>query len=213
MKPAMVALAGAMLIASTSSGAQLKEPRHQLLDVVVFGAFLRADVSAYSPEVRSLLLQHIKRSESYRPRPRPEDSKEPVMGMVYAARESYERRLVASVNTAGVETLAQRYVDDLRPCYEWEGYHNCPEAEAKFAEQYLKQNPRTPFRELLTLLAAHRWLCAAEGYKYEEKPLDAALSARASEPHLARALKSRSLLIRTAAQELKARDGCQPASR
>ena len=134
------------------------------------------------------------------------------MAMVYEARENYERRLVAAAGAAGVETLAQQYVDDLRPCYEWEGFHDCPEAEAKFAEQYLKQTPGTPFREFLTLLAAHRWLCAVEGYKYEEKLLDATLSARASEPHLARALKSQSLLIRTAAQELKARDGCHAAS-
>ena len=73
----------------------------------------------------------------------------------------------------------------------------------------LKQNPRTPFRELLTLLAAHRWLCAAEGYRYEEKPADEARSRRASQPHVAGALTSQSLLIRTAAQELKARAACR----
>jgi hypothetical protein len=128
--------------------------------------------------------------------------------MVFEARENYERRLVASANTSGVEVLAQQYVDRLRPCYEWEGFHDCPEREAQFAEQYLKENPGTPFRELLELLSAHRWLCAAAGYKYEELPIDEARSRRASQPHLSAALKAQSLLIRTAAAELRARRGC-----
>ena len=130
------------------------------------------------------------------------------MGMVYEARENYERRLVASASTTGVERLAREYVDALRPCYEWEGFHDCPEREAQFAEQDLAQNPRTPFRELLTLLAAHRWLCAAVGYKYKEKPVDETRSRRASQRHLSAALKAQSLLMRTAAEELRARDAC-----
>ena len=160
--------------------AQSSPPRYQLLDAVVFHAFVLTDTSTYPPDVRALLQEHARRAQAYRPRPRPTDAKRPgLMEMVYAARENYERRLVASASTAGVDRLAHEYVDALRPCYEWEGYHGCPEHEAQFAEQYLSKNPTSPFRELLTLLAAHRWLCAAEGYEYEEQPDDAARSRRA----------------------------------
>jgi hypothetical protein len=131
--------------------------------------------------------------------------------MVYSAREDYERRLVAAASTTGVDRLAQRYVDELRPCYESEGLHDCPEAEAKFAEQYLKKNPDGPFNDFLPLLIAHRWLCAAAGYQAEEKPQDAARARRAASAPLATALKAKSLLIRTAAQELRARNACQPS--
>ncbi len=108
----------------------------------------------------------------------------------------------------GAEALAQRYVDDLKPCYEWEGFHNCPEAEATFAERYLARNPGSPFSEYLPLLIAHRWLCAADGYAYEEQPKEAARARLAAAAPLATALEAPSLLIRTAAQELKARGRC-----
>jgi hypothetical protein len=76
------------------------------------------------------------------------------------AREDYERRMFAIAAGPGVERLAQQYVDELRPCYEWEGLHDCPEEEAKFAEQYLSKNPKSPFREFLPLFAANR--CCAQ---------------------------------------------------
>ena len=180
-----------------------------LLDAAVFHAFLWVDTSAYSPEVRTELEQYVKRSESYRPRPRPANETRGVMGLVYDARERYERRLVAASSRPGVEMLAQRYVDELRPCYEWEGFHDCPEREARFAEQHLAKNPNSPFAEFLPLLIAHRWLCAAEGYQYEERQQDAARARRAAAAPLATALKSRSLLIRTAAQEQQARGRCR----
>jgi len=132
------------------------------------------------------------------------------MEMVHTAREGYERRLVAAARRSGVEALAQRYVDDLKPCYEWEAFHDCPEREARFAEQYLAANPTSPFREFLQLLVAHRWICTAEGYEREEMPQEAARARRAAEPSLATALQSRPLLIRTAAQELKELGRCHP---
>jgi len=206
------ALATAIMIAIAPVSARMQvtsRPTYSLLDVVVFGAYLPVDTSAYPAEVRSLLQQHIKRSQAYRPRPRPpEDKKFREMNMVYSAREGYERRMFAIASGAGIERLARQYVDELRPCYEWEAFHDCPEEEARFAEQHLAKNPGTPFREYLPLLAAHRWLCAAAGYELEERPQEAAQSRRASEAPLATALGSQSLLIRTAAQELKARGQC-----
>jgi len=100
-------------------------------------------------------------------------------------------------------------VDALRPCYEWEGFHDCPEREALFAEQHLHDRPDTPFGDLLRVLAAHRWLCAAEGYEYEQKPAEAQRARRAYAEALNFAIAdSRSALMATAATELKANGRC-----
>ena len=207
-----IALVVALLpIAAVPSRAQAPAAKtsHKLLDEVVFYATV-PDTNQYDAGMRAELRQFRQRVRSYRPRPRPARL-DGEMRMVYAAREGYEGKLVAT-GGAGTERLAQQHVDALRPCYEWEGFHDCPEREAKFAEEYVASNPQSPFRELLTLLAAHRWMCAAEAYEYEEKSADAARSRRASARHLAVALNTESALIRTAAQELSARARCHALS-
>jgi hypothetical protein len=205
--PRIAFVLGLASIASVPSLAQAPAAKipHKLVDEVVFFATV-PDNNEYDADVRRELQQFRQRVRSYRPRPRPARLSGE-MRMVYAAREGYEGKLVAS-GGAGTELLAHQFVDELKPCYEWEGFHDCPENEAKFAEQYLAKNPNTPFRELLPLLAANRWFCAAEGYEMEERPQDAARSRKASAAQLAVALKSQSLLIRTAAQELRTRGRC-----
>lgn len=130
--------------------------------------------------------------------------------MFYAAREGYEGKLVAAAAPgAGVARLARDYVDALRPCYEWEGFHDCPESEALFAEQYVLDHPGTPFRDFLHLLAAHRWLCAAEAYDYEQTPEKASHARRKYEDALkTAALTSRPALMAAAADELKRSGRC-----
>ena len=53
--------------------------------------------------------------------------------MVHEAQVRYERRLAATSSDQNAPALAAAYVDSLRPCYEWEGFHDCPEREASFA--------------------------------------------------------------------------------
>ena len=212
MKPAAPVLSVLLTIAAAPLDAQVstQPTRRQLLDVLVFYADIPAG-DQYTADVRRELIQFARRASSYRPRPRP-DGLGGEMRMVYAAREGYEAKLVAAAGAAGAEALARQYVDDLRPCYEWEGFGECPEREAKFAERYLSAHPDSPFREFLPLLIAHRSLCAAEGYEQEERPQEAARSRRASEGPLAIARKSRSMLIRTAAVELMQRGRCYETS-
>ena len=131
------------------------------------------------------------------------------MKMVHAAQVAYERRLVAVTSDRAAAARAVAYVTALRPCYEWEGYHDCPEREAIFADDYLAADPKTPFAAFLPLLAAHRWLCAAEGYEYEERPGDAARSRREYELRVALARQSSARLIRAAAARLAARRTCR----
>jgi hypothetical protein len=179
-----------------------------VLDLVVFYADPPRDIERYPLQVRQDVRRFLVRARAYTPRPRP-----PRLGsemrMVYAAREGYERKLVAAAGIAGAPRLAQQYVDALRPCYEWEGFHDCPEHEAVFAEQHLRDRPDSPFRDFLRLLAAHRWLCTAEGYEYEQKPAEALRARRAHEEALTIATEhSRSVLMTTAADELKASGRC-----
>ena len=83
---------------------------------------------------------------------------------------------------------------------------DCPEEEAIFTDKYQLANPDGPFRELLPLVAAHLWLCAAEF-----SSSDSERAARATQGYakdIAVAIQSPSLLIRTAAEGLRARGRC-----
>jgi hypothetical protein len=185
-----------------------QDTQRGVLDVVVFYAGGSHDVARYPLQVRQELQRFLERARAYRPRARPARLGSE-MRMVYAAREGYEAKLVAGAAGAAAPRLAQQYVDALRPCYEWEGFHDCPEREAVFAEQHLRDRPDTPFRELLRVLAAHRWLCAAEAYDYEQKPAEALRARSAYEEALKIATAdSRSALMTTAAGELKASGRC-----
>lgn len=128
--------------------------------------------------------------------------------MGYGVQVSYESRLAAIAAGPNGAATARAYVSALRPCYEWEGFHDCPEHEAQFADSYKAANPGQPFGEYLDLLSAHRWICAAEGYDYERKPADAARSRRSAQERLAHAQKSTMPLVRSVAGTLAARGRC-----
>jgi hypothetical protein len=128
--------------------------------------------------------------------------------MLYSSVVRYEGKLVAVSGDPRAPALAAAYVDSLRPCYEWEGYHECPEQEAKFAAEYQTAHPGGPFSEYLPLLEAHRWLCTVEAYEYEKQPEGAARSRRAYEQTISKARQSKSLLVRLAAERLVERNHC-----
>jgi hypothetical protein len=132
------------------------------------------------------------------------------MGMVFDAQERYERRLAAIGSGPNVAALAREYVAALRPCYEWEGFHSCPEREAQFADSYQADHAGGPFAQYLPLLSAHRWLCAAEAYHYEGAVGDERRSRRAYEQALKVARSSAAPLVRAAADALERRGSCIP---
>jgi len=181
-------------------------PADALLDVLVWGTHIRIDPAAYPPVLRTEVERHLRRSRAYRSkRPEPADAG---LQMVHAAQVRYERRLVAVSNDPSAPAFAAAYVTRLRPCYEWEGYHDCPEREARFADAYQASHPDGPFSSYLPLLAAHRWLCTAEAYDYEKRAEDAARSREAYEQRLIAARRSTRVLIRTAAERLATRRRC-----
>jgi len=133
------------------------------------------------------------------------------MGMVYDAQVRYERRLFAIASGPDAERLAQAYVAELRPCYEWEGFPDCPEREAKFADAYQSAHPGGPFARYLPLLSAHRWLCAAQLPEREGSLSDDNPDRRAYNRVISVAVKTKDPLVRAAAEALRKRDSCFPA--
>jgi hypothetical protein len=183
------------------------DPGDALLDGLVWGT----DVTVVTPDVyaqplRAEVEQYLRRAGAYRSRRAPPSDSE--LKMVYEAQVRYESRLAAASADVNAPALAAAYVDSLRPCYEWEGFHDCPEHEARFADDYQAAHPNGPFSAYLRLLAAHRWLCATEAYDYEKRATDAERSRRLYEQRLAVARASTVLLIRTAADRLAARGRC-----
>jgi hypothetical protein len=182
-------------------------PADAILDVLVWGLHMPIDPALYSGELRTEVQQYLRRAAAYQPKRAVPFARD--MHMVYAAQVGYETRLLAISDDPGAPALAQEYVTRLRPCYEWEGFHDCPEREARFADAYQAANPNGPFSNYLPLLAAHRWLCTAEAYDYDGTPEDVRRSRELYEQRLSVARQSTVLLIRTAAERLAARGRCR----
>jgi len=185
---------------------QRATPGDRLLDVLVWGAHMPIDPAAYPTALKAELDRYLRRSNAYLSTRTAPDSLE--MIKLHDVQVSYERRLVAITVDAAAASLAAAYVDGFQLCSEWEGYHDCPEREALFADQYQAAHPRGPFSQYLPLLSAHRWLCVAEAYESEKRPADAARSRAAYEERVKIARASSVLLIRTAADRLASRARC-----
>ena len=207
---AALLVATSPLVLSLSLAAQTRAtPGDQLLDVLLWGAHMPIDPAAYPSSLRAEVDRYLRRSNAYHSTRTAPDSLE--MIKLHDAQVSYEQRLVAvtaGIDDAAAASQAAAYVDGFQLCYEWEGYHDCPEREALFADQYQAAHPRGPFSQYLPLLSAHRWLCVAEAYGYEKRPADAARSRATYEARVKIARASSVLLIRTAADRLAARGRC-----
>lgn len=207
---------GFLILLAVSPAPHWQPDAAELLKVVVFGCHAGAPAPAAErdADVAARVQSVEDRCRAFAART-PKPTADSLGGMVATARWSYEQRLFAVAN-GDVGAEAARYVAALRPCYEWEGFHDCPEREAIFADEYLKAHPASPFAASLPLLAAHRWLCAAEGYEYEQRsgapaPKPGVGLARARLAYvqrLAAARASRDPLIRFAAETLDARGAC-----
>jgi hypothetical protein len=202
------------IVVSVVVGTQTRAtPEDAILERLIGDIETPLEPDNYPTPLRGEVIQLLARASAYRPAT-PAPPGDGLQKMVYAARISYEHRLVAVAEDMNASTLARGYVDALKPCYEWEGYHDCPEREAAFADKYQAEHPTGPFSDFLPLLSAHRWLCAAEAYEYERQPAEAERSRTLSATRLAAARSSRSMLVRIAAARLKVRGQCgQPLPR
>lgn len=202
-----VALTATLISLGTfgSSTQSVKTSEDALVAALVWGRYDDLDLATYPLDLKAELERARERFKAYRS-PRRRSGNSPLDEIVHAAMVRYERLLVSAADREA-QSLAVEYVDKLRPCYEWEGYHDCPEHEAVFAGEYLAAN-LMPFKEYLPLLAGHRWVCAAEAYDYEKRPKDAGRSRRAADAAIQTARRSTALMIRIAAETLQARGRC-----
>lgn len=189
----------------------------RLLKTVVFNGCDVPDAAPLPADVRARAREYVQRCSAFRPMvPSIPGLRAGERMMTDTARHNYERRLWNVARVPGAAALAAAYVQALHPCYEWEGYHDCPEHEAVFAETYLVAHSSSPFAEYLPLLAAHRWRCAADAYEYEAgthvPPQVGSVglneARRRGEADLAKALRSSDPLVRFAAETLQHSGTC-----
>ena len=203
----MISILTAVLVFVSSAGAQTPAAAEALLDLIVFGPGESIDATQLPAAVRSEVEHYLARTKRLRV-PRADKPRSGEQQMVQYARMRYEHRLAALSDDPAARALAEEYVRALVPCYEWEGYHDCPEREARFAAYYLARHPGGPFSAYLPLLAAHRWICAAEGYAYEKDAGAEAAARREYETTLRRARATSDPMIRFAADTLASRGTC-----
>lgn len=187
-----------------------RQQHDAVLDLLVWGLHVRTDSTTYPDNLNGEVRDYVRRAEAYEPQPLPKPLPSPEWKMVSSARIRYERKMAGLSDHPDAARLALEYVRELSPCYEWEGYHDCPEQEAEFADKYATAHPDSPFRAYLPLLAAHRWLCAAEGFGYEGKAEDSQRSLELFEARVSVARASSNAMIRTAADRLIERRRCLP---
>ena len=194
-------------------------PRHadgeEVLKLLVFGCAGErpAPAAEKDPAVSARLKQFEDRCDAFKART-PEPPKGSDVAMAANARWQYAQRLFA---VAGGDAAAEatQYATALRPCYEWEGFPDCPEREAVFADDYLTAHPTSAFASFLPLLSAHRWLCAAEadeGSIRSGKPTKQTAMVHARQTYAARLLTARASpdpLVRFAADTLEETGACR----
>ena len=186
-------------------------------DDLLFGLFGNTKVEALeepaAAERWAVVNERAARAKS-RLRQPPTASRE--IGMVWEKRRQYERlfnavgvSLVASDDSdVWIAEEAADLVGGMRPCYEWEGFSDCPLREAEFAVFWMGHQPRSAFIAFLPLFAGQRLLCAAEGFDYEEAPTKAAEARRRARLLLEQAAAGRDALFSYVAKQILAEPRC-----
>jgi hypothetical protein len=186
--------------------AQQDASQDALLNALVWGTYESLDPLHFAEDIRHEVADYVRRATQNCPMisPPPSGRQE----MIQTAMLRSACRLTALSDRRDARQLAEGYAVGLQPCLDWEGRHDCPEREAKFADQYRPVHIDGPFSAFLPLLAAHRWLCAAEAYELEGRRAEAYLDRRWYEQRLGLALRSNSLMVRAAAERLSERGRC-----
>jgi hypothetical protein len=86
---------------------------------------------------------------------------------IAAARRGIERAIVGLAGTVNVRAEAVLFAQTAVLFYEWEGESDGPLSEARFAEDYLRENPQTHIASFLDLFLLHRYRAAFEAAEVE----------------------------------------------
>lgn len=127
----------------------------------------RLDISSFSKELQVRLITYITRAKNFHSKlKQPHASAENKMG--FPKLIQVERGIVSLIDVAGIEDIAVSYARNAKLYLEWEGLSDGPLEEARYAENYLKQNPNTPIKPYLLLFLAHRYRIAFECLENEK---------------------------------------------
>jgi hypothetical protein len=195
-----------------------QEPRVQpLRDALLFGGLDRPNIEAITdPAAAARWTEVLRRAQRFMSRLRPPPSHSGEMSMVWGKRRHYERLFAAAAvpyyaterdELAVAEEVAD-FVEGMRPCYEWEGFSECPRREAAFADFWMEYHPHSSFEAFLPLFAGNRWLCAADGFDGEKEPAKAADARTRAAALLQRAKAGEDPLFRYAAAQMLADPKC-----
>lgn len=204
----VVAMALLAFALSAALAAQTITPRTRdaVTNLVLGSGDSELKVGEYPPALRAEVQRYLSRFKAYRSTRRLPANADGIAKMSHGRHINLERALAATSSDPRAPRAAVEYVNALAPCYEWEGLPDCPEEEAIFAEKYQMEHPDGPFRDALPLFTARLWLCVAEFSKTDNEK--SARARQAYGKHISVALKSTSLLLRTAAEGLHARNRC-----
>jgi hypothetical protein len=183
--------------------------RDAVVDLVLGGAHDDIDPSMYPPPLGSEIKQYLARSRAYRSTRRSASNRDGVAKMAHGTNINLERRLAAALRTRARRNSRWNTWTRYDPATNGKAFRIALK-ERRCSRINTSAHPDGPFREVLPLLAAHLWLCTAE---FAHRDVDYARRAKdADEDDIAVAVKSSSLIIRTAAEGLQARGRCYSAS-
>jgi len=86
---------------------------------------------------------------------------------IATTRRGIERAIAGLAGSADVRAEAVLFAQTAVLFYEWEGESDGPLSEARFAEEYLRENPQTRIGSFLDLFLLHRYRAAFEAAEVE----------------------------------------------
>ena len=126
----------------------------------------RLDASLFPQEFRGRLMTYIERARNFHSKLKPLHST-PESKMKFAKLVQVEKGIVLLIDAKGIEVAAATYAKNAKIYMEWEGMCDGPIEEARYAEDYLIQNPSTPIKPYLMLFLIHRYRIAFECLDHE----------------------------------------------
>ena len=209
MKLAVIATAALMLVPQ-------QERPHSVRDALLFGGIEYSNYEAIGDTGAAARWEEIRRRASLamsRLRPPPEHSG--TIAMVWQKRAHYERLFNAVSRRPDADDaelwVAEEVVDfvnGMRPCYEWEGFSECPWREAEFADLWLRLHPHAAFADFLPLFSGNRWICAADGFDLEKEAAKAADARKRATERLTVAAAGNDALFALVATQMLADPRC-----
>lgn len=187
-----------------------------LRNELLFGGFDRNVAAIPDPAAAGRWNEVQRRAALSMSRLRPPSSHSSEMSMAWGKRRHYERMFAAVAlpyyatdqdELVLAEEVAD-FVEGMRPCYEWEGFSDCPLREAEFAEFWIRHHPHSSFAAFLPLFAGNRFLCAAEGFDHEKESAKAVDARRRATGYLTQAAGGKDPLFKLVASQMLADPKC-----